>query len=513
MSYPPQQPENGWSDQQEEPVDPFAQGNAVHQPAAPQQPGQVYGQPIQQQPEYPQQPEQGQQPPVYQAQPPVYYPEQQPGYPPSDQTQALPPRAAHDAPPAQPFPAAQPYPAQDANPQPPAAQPYYQPAEPNTAEQQGHFQQSPPAQPYYQPVDPNAGQQQGYPQAQPLPDPFATQQPEQPFSQAPVSASPTSAEPYSAQPYSAQPASGQPFSAQPYSPSAAGATPPGVPESPFAAAPTHNPMNTPAPVSAQPTSGGQPWGGSPSTPYFTPRKPRRGLPRWFYVVGVIIVVAALGAGGYVWLGPGLGGEEPKDEASASATKDADKSSEKPTEEKSEAEKQPDLVTDKGSGLGFVQLPKPWTEESDTKFPGFKDTTGQVLTNKGSVPGWFVAGEVDAKKIKYKGVDQLADSGAQLAGFIDDKHWTDAKGKQLKGAKRETKFKYNYIRIDGHRGVYLTYRMGWSSDKVKDKSADVVVGLVDVGDGKAAGFFAVVPESLSDKQKPAVEDTILSLRFE
>lgn len=487
MSYPPQQPENGWSDQQQ-PVDPFAQGNAVP-PAAPQ--ADAYGQQPPQQPDG--------QPPAYQAQPPVYYPEQQPGYPPSDQTQALPPRAPHDAEPTDPFAPAPPYPPVDPN-----AQPFYQPdpnaqapVDPNA---QQYYQPDqgapvdPHAQPFYPPADPNTQvqpgypqAQPGYPQAQPLPDPFAPQQVEQPFPQAPVSASPTSAQPFS----------GQPFSGQPYTEG----TPPGVPESPFASAPSHN-AGLPTPVSASPTSG-QPWAAAPPMPQFVPRKPRRGLPGWSYVIGVIVIVGALVVGGVVWFGSGDGGNDPTNKASASESEKSEKS-----EEPKDTVK---LITDSKSKLAFASMPDPWQTVDENELPGASSATGQVLESDKGVSGYFAACQLTAKAVKYANGD-VVDAGKEWAALIDKSTWVDDDGKKLKGLERRATPKFFQFRVDGHAAYYMTYKVTWKSDKVVEKGAEVTIGVIDQDGKNAAGFLAIMPDSLSEKHKPAVKDTMLTLRF-
>ncbi|MGH8879698.1 MAG: hypothetical protein ACRD0P_20510 [Stackebrandtia sp.] len=451
MTYPPQQPEDGWADQQpEQAVDPFASSGAGQSAPPAYPPGygpQGYGQ-------APQQPE-----------------------PATDQTQSL--------------------------------QEHQQPAEEHTqvlGRQPGPEQQSY-GQPYQQQPDPG---QQSY--GQPYQQQPGQQYPAQPQTYgspaAPVSANPASAQPYSGAPASGQPYPANPTSGQPYP--GANQAPPGVPESPFNAtqspfttAPAPTPMNLPSQVSASPVSG-QPWG---VTPRFTPKQ-RKGLPSWVYVIGGVVVVAALAVGAVFYFGLG-------DETGDTAGEDANGSGEQTQEAFP--------VTDEKSGLTYLGLPQPWTSLTDTdgfdSLAGFTAVNGQALvTEDGGEDGRkgvFAVGELDVEALKYKDGDALTNVAGEFADLIDLRNWKNPADpdKDLEGLARDNDPVVDYLRVDGRRGVTSTYHISWKSDAVSDSGATVMLGVIDIGDGALAGFFVDIPDSAADAATGAVKDTMLTLQFE
>ena len=567
MTYPPQQPENGWSNQPDQSADAYGSGGAdqagqygaqQHQGQAPQyqEPETDQTQAIQVQPHanpYQQQYQQpqgqayqdGQQIPQQPADPYQQYqqPAEQQAYDPFQQQQADPYQAQQQggyqqANPYQQQQQADPYQAQQpADPyqqyQQPAEQqaydPFQQQADPYQAQQQGGYQQANPYQqqdPYQQQqqadpfqqqqqADPYQAQQQGgYQQANPYQqqDPYQQQQPaneqpqaqQQPFGPPNVyqpaepetrpvnfgqTDAPTSASPSSAQPYSASPVSG-PTS--------------GVPESPFAAAPT--PKHLPAPVSASPTSG-EPWG-SNQIPQFTPKqKPSRGVPGWAYIVGAVVIVLALAAGGAFYFGVFDSEEKPT----------ADKS--QSTEEETKHEPKP--VTDSESGLTYMSMPEPWTSFSDIEgFPGvsgFASETGQSYVDDsgdlGSL-GVIAVGQLDSSAVDYKNVDSLASSTESWADVIDAKHWKNpADEEKVLKVERDETLELANLRVDGRRAVTGSYHVTWKSKSTNETGASVYLVVIDQGDGHASGFMTVVPDSLAADQSKVAEDAMLSLQYE
>ena len=530
MTYPPQQPEDGWNRQQhgQYPAESGQQpGGQPGQPPVydPAQHGQQYdpqtGQPFhhgqQNQAGYEQQQAYGQQqyPPAgaeqqgyYQAgyEQQAYGQQQDPHRElPTDQTQALAMgddrtqvigQQSRPVDPQQPeqYPSEQ----QQAYGQQQDQYPVQQ-NDRNQPEQHQPEQYEEPVQPFAsdEPVDPFAP---AHDPAQPHPQ----YQPEQPFApQAPVSAGPASAQPYTA-PVSANPASGQPYvapvsaspvSGQPvYQPHQA---PPGVPESPFAVQPSH----LPAPISAQPASG-QPWGAG-GVPQFTPKR-SRGVPGWVYIVGVVVVVLALALGAVFWFGlPGDG--EPIAEGSPQATASA---SEEPA-----IEGGGDLITDEESGMGYLSLPLPWAPTGDLEgfegVPGFTSFTGQYhpVEDGSDVVGVIGAGGLDVDAIEYLGTDYLRPAATELSEAIDSGHWSDAAE-----VTRSSDASYEYLRIDGRRAILMTYEIAFASDVSPETSASVTVGVIDLGGQNAAAFVALLPGSLAETQGQFMRDGVMTLQF-
>ncbi|MFD0560259.1 hypothetical protein FB566_4259 [Stackebrandtia endophytica] len=503
MTYPPQQPEDGWNRQQygQYPADPGqpSDGQAY-------QDQQAYGQPQYDpatgQP-YPQQ-DQGQ----YQADPGQYqydqsqyaqeqYPQEQ--YPqapynheepPTDQTQSLgegadrtqvigqQPRPVDNG--GQPV-QEEPVSYADDEPVQPFA-PAHDPANPYQHQQPYPQQPPPPEQPYQAPVSVNPASGQPY--------------------HPPVSASPASGQPYQA-PVSANPASGQPFQQyqQPYpqqppiyQPNQA---PPGVPESPFAA-PQGQP-HLPAPISAQPSSA-QPWGGG-VVPQFTPKR-NKGVPSWVYIVGTVVVVLALALGAVFWFG--LPGGEPGTDPTPQAT--GDSQSPEP-----EIVGGGELLTDEESGLGFITLPEPWANtdeiEQDGNVPGFTSFTGQYVapTQDNGYIGLVGVGGVDPDAVEYLGTDSLRTAAAELSAVTDAATW---EAEDVKAGDAV----YEYLRIDGRRAILMNYQVSFTDDSPPETGAAVFLAVVDLGDGKAAAFIAHVPDTLAETHLDMVRDTVMTMQF-
>ena len=505
MTYPPQQPEDGWNQQQygQYPADPGqpSEGQAYQEQQAYGQPqydpatGQPY--PQHDQGQYPHnqgqyQYDQGQYPQEQYDQgqyPPAQYNHEEP---PTDQTQSLgegadrtqvigqQPRPVEDH--GQPVPE-EPVSYADDEPVQPFA-PAHDPAHPYQHQHQPppHYQ-APPEQPYQAPVSVNPASGQPY--------------------QPPVSASPASGQPYQA-PVSANPASGQPFQQyqqpfpqqQPiYQPNQA---PPGVPESPFAAPGPGHP-HLPAPVSAQPSSA-QPWGGG-VVPQFTPKR-NRGVPSWVYIVGAVVVVLALALGAVFWFG--LPGGEPGGEPTPQA-------SNSPSPEP-EVVGGGELLSDEDAGLGFLDLPEPWasTDELETVdgVPGFTSFTGQYVlpVEDGGYIGLIGVGSIDPDVVEYLGTDSLRTAAAELSEVTDAAAWSEAGDVSVGDAE------YEYLRIDGRRSILMNYKVSFTADSPPETGATVILAVVDMGDGNAAGFIAHVPDTLAEAHLELVREAVMTLQF-
>src|SRR5690606_37653743 len=103
---------------------------------------------------------------------------------------------------------------------------------------------------------------------------------------------------------------------------------------------------------------------------------------------------------------------------------------------------------------------------------FNNAFGQTAPVNGGLPGVFAVGELDADKVKYEKVSQLADSAVELADAVDAEYWTapGKDGKELEDLERVAEPKTQFVRVDGHRGVVGTYSVTFGSDAVSDESA-------------------------------------------
>lgn len=360
MSYPPQQPADGWQAQNQEP--PANNGDHVHHPNADSAaaPAAPFGEP----------------------QPPV-----QPGVGPGQGGQN--PYAAYQ-PPAQ---AQQPY----GDPQQQAHQPYEQ-AQP---------------QPYGDPYQ--AGQQPQQPYGEQPVAPYG--QPSDPqFSPPPEGAAPASAPPwapdqFASHPVSAQPASGSPFGTVPFAPtSSAGAAegaPPGVPASPFAASPASAPPNTDqfgppgGQVALQPvsSSGGGAWGQNPNQ-ISRKKKQRKGFPMWGFVAGAIVFALVLAAGTWLMLSnSGSDGPSPGP---------VDPGPSEPTDY---------VAHEPNSDLGFVLTDiNEWADGVPEGADVFTDVGGLQMSEG---DGGFAVGTVDSSAVEYTESDDLEAATVNLANQFSE----------------------------------------------------------------------------------------------
>ncbi|CAM3234798.1 hypothetical protein [Stackebrandtia soli] len=524
MTYPPQQPENGWSDNQQQPqqpVDPFAQGAPGHQA----EPVDPFGQPPQQyapQQQYGEQPALPQQPQYGQEQHQQQYDQGQYGQQQYDQGQyGQHPPAQQQYGHEQQHGQQHPYSGQQYHEEPPTDQTQAYVADPQQHQQHQHAQQHQQPQQHQQHewqqaehtqvigggehtqmINPNGEHtqvigQHGGAQYGPQYGP-GTNPPVQPQT-APVSASPSSGQQF-VPPVSASPASSQPYSTPVSASPASGggfghqyqSTPPGVPASPFA------PVSA-APASAAPASA-QPWS-HPSVPQFTPKK-RRGLPSWVYVVGVVVIVAALAVGAIFYFGVG-NNDTPVADPPASK----------------EPENAAVLLIEEGSGLGYLTMADPWADLGEYKdlseIAGFTSYVGQYTLTETGWMSLFAVGTMDAKALDYEtgairqAVFKFAElSEAQTVKLLEE----TGRDENISGYGRDVEPVYTQLRVDGRNAGFIQYHVAWEDSTNNETGTTVTLGLIDIGDGKLAGFLIDVPDTAAAALAESTEQAMNTLQF-
>lgn len=241
---------------------------------------------------------------------------------------------------------------------------------------------------------------------------------------------------------------------------------------------------------------------------------KSGPPTWLYIVGALVLVVVLGAGGYLVFNNNSG--------SASDEKTSDSADSKSDAPKDDSSKSPGtddtgLTTDMGTGLSYTTLGEPW---QTTDFPAMVGGTNSGIAGQQfeTEPGWaatFLVGELDAELLGYDGPDTLKDTVKTLADGIDAVNYSSPSSegtKPLKGLKRDTDPEFQDIEIDGKTGIVMAYHLKWDTDELKDQGEYVLVAVIDMGEGKAAGVQVSLPESVFDAQSDAVSAALDSLSF-
>lgn len=250
-------------------------------------------------------------------------------------------------------------------------------------------------------------------------------------------------------------------------------------------------------------------------------KKRKGPPGWLYVIGVIVVVAALGVGAAVYFGLDSGGDPPPSQVDPSDDVDDD------TFESV-------LISDEESGFGYMSMPQPWTPL--TELPNFADDDFDGITGFDGVDGqaywveegddesdgWigvFAVGALDVAEIEYTGHASIKNATLELAEHVDEEHWLDPTDPDretfLDGVARESdpEESEEYLRVDGRRAYFVEYEVSWESDSIDESGATVILGIVDMGDSEAAAVMVDLPDSISGEHREHVDEALRTLRFD
>ncbi|GAA4900931.1 hypothetical protein LX16_0500 [Stackebrandtia albiflava] len=314
-----------------------------------------------------------------------------------------------------------------------------------------------------------------------------------PYQQPPVDA--TGWQPPPGAPMSGVPSSGQPFHTQQY------------PQQPAPGDPYASPQYD---QFGQPVSGapGQPWPGAP-----VPPPARSGSKGWLWgALAGVVVIALVVAGVLIFTSD----DETQPLADPTGTPSAE-----PSEDDSQTGTDPaDLLVDPDTGLGYAKMGEPWADPgAQFALAGFRSTTGEMLTVIDQPDyGWvaiFIVGELNVNEVGFTGPDTLESSVTELAAITDATNysappdWTEP----LDGFARDAEPVVEEIEIGGFQGVVSTYHLSWDDDRLPEETGEtVILGVIDLGDGRAAGFSISLPDSVPQEQVDQVEAALESLQF-
>ncbi|WP_415646102.1 hypothetical protein [Stackebrandtia soli] len=252
------------------------------------------------------------------------------------------------------------------------------------------------------------------------------------------------------------------------------------------------------PVSGQPFAVYPPGASVPSTP----EAPKQSSPvLWMFGIGGVVLLLVLALGLVLWL--------TNDKPSAPL---ADESASPTTEQtEQEPESGTPLITDVATGLSYPQLPAPWSVSPNAGSHGFLSAAGQQFLTEEAWAAVCIVGELDAADLGYEGPDSMQPVLEKLAELTDDNNYGTQDGGPLEGLKREGEPTLTEVTIGDHQGLRIDYRLTWTDDAIGDKGETLIIGVVDLGDGRLAGFLASIPDFGAD-QTEAVTQALEQLQF-
>jgi len=316
-----------------------------------------------------------------------------------------------------------------------------------------------------------------------------------PMSGSPMSGAPAHPDPYAAPDQFAQP--------DPYGSPMSG--PPGQPMSPYT-----QPMAAPGQPGypQQDPYGQQQWAGP-----MMPAPQSGGAKAWIWgAVAGVVVVALMVAGALYFTSDN--GETPTADSFSSPPQE--EPSTDPTEEPAP---NTDLITDPATGLSFTAMPEPWRDPQSTYgVIGFYEVSGQILDvltfEDGS--GWiatFVVGEINPSQIGVTDGMSTEDAVNELADLVDGAHFSKPPNfdEPLDGLKRE-EVEVNTLDVGAHSGTAMTYHLSWDDDSIEETGESIALGVLDIGDGRLAGFFLSLPDSVPDEHLNEMLEAVDSLTF-
>jgi hypothetical protein len=266
------------------------------------------------------------------------------------------------------------------------------------------------------------------------------------------------------------------------------------------------------PMSAGPMSGppmaGQPW------PPQQPPPARSGPPVWLFAVLGVVVVLALGAGAFFVFGPD-GGDDPGDDSgrdSPSASSSAGSDDPTATDDS--------LITDTTTGLSYTPIGDPWTAlQEPGSAAGFISVVGETLQVEdfGNNRHWiatFYVGETDADTVGFTDADSIESALEAQCELVDSVNYNKPPDfdKPLDGLERDSDPEFDDVTVGEYSGKVLSYHLAWKDDSIKETGETVAVGMLDLGDGKAAGFLISLPDSIIDDNESVLTDAIESMKF-
>ncbi|ADD41807.1 hypothetical protein [Stackebrandtia nassauensis] len=267
--------------------------------------------------------------------------------------------------------------------------------------------------------------------------------------------------------------------------------------------PSYDPAQYSAPpVSVAPASG-QPYGGGPMLP---PAAPKSSAPVWIFIVGGVVLLALIGVG--VFFAIKSTGGSPDDDK----TDSANEKSEEPSDDPPSASQSPsgDMIVDTNTGLGFKSMSGWQTMDTSAGIPvpGFTSFQGQQYEVTTDWVAMLGVGEIDASTLGYKDSGDLKDTVKAIAKEYDKNNF----GKDPKGLDRDVKAEYDDADLAGKKAITMAYHLTWDKGENPDTGEQIVIAVIDVGGGKAAGFLGSLPDSTPKDQVDAAVEAAGTLAF-
>lgn len=242
----------------------------------------------------------------------------------------------------------------------------------------------------------------------------------------------------------------------------------------------------------QPT---QPFGGPGYPPPVPPKKSSPlpwilgGVAALVVVVLVIVGVAVLAGGRHHPPAARSGSPSASASASPSPTVSTD----------------PTRVTDTATGISFKKLGSPW-EPVTFNVKEFTHTSGEQAPSEADCSDCYAVismGPLNTSTYPYTGPSDLQKDTDAMAGAMVKEYYP-------KNAKPDKKYSDAAGTQDGHQVWVWAYHLSYSASGMTATGESVEVAVVDLGGGKAGGFYTSVPDTNTKDLLPQVETALNSL---
>jgi hypothetical protein len=168
---------------------------------------------------------------------------------------------------------------------------------------------------------------------------------------------------------------------------------------------------------------------------------------------------------------------------------------------------PNKVTDTATGISFTKLGSPWVPTT-FKIKEFTETTGEQAQTQTTGSGWYAVicmGPLNTSTYPYSGPSDLQKDTDTMAAAMIAEYYP-------KNAKPDKKYSDSGGTQNGHQAWVWAYHVSYSESGVDSKGESVEIALVDLGNGKAGGFYTSVPDTRASDLLPQVKNAVDSLQI-
>jgi hypothetical protein len=166
---------------------------------------------------------------------------------------------------------------------------------------------------------------------------------------------------------------------------------------------------------------------------------------------------------------------------------------------------PTRVTDPATGISFKKLGSPW-QPMTFSIKEFKSPVGEQVKTQSTGSGWYAVicvGALDTGAYPYSGPSDLQKDTDAMAAAMVKKYYPA-------NVKTDKKFSDEGGTQNGHKAWVWAYHVTYSESGVDSTGESIEIALVDVGNGRAAGFYTSVPDTRASDLLPDIKDAADSI---